>query len=87
MTDHEGFIVWREDGHRFQAVEDEVQDLGDGVSLVLTALVELFHVFCWDVQRRAKFDDGARAEAMGMEVGQSDGHDGDLQTGRSGQGA
>lgn len=78
---HQRLIVRREDCDGFETVKDEIKHFSDGVSLVLAAFLELLDNIFRNVKRGSKFNNSARSEAMCVEVGESDRHNGDLQSG------
>lgn len=79
LDDHERLVVGRADGDRLEALEDEIERLADRVPLLRAALLEQLDELGRQRDGLAKLDDGARAEAMRMEVRQADRDDVQLE--------
>lgn len=86
-THHERVVIRCPDRDTLQAVDDQVHEPSDRLLLALAALFKLGDKLGRDLDRRAKLDDGARAELVRVEVRHADGDDLQFQVGVGRDGA
>lgn len=78
---HQGIVVRSAYSDRLQSVEDQIEELRDGLALLRTALLEHVNELGWNVKCVTEFHDCTGPEFMRMEVGQSDRNDFDAKLG------